>query len=52
MSEIKLSFVEKIMRSKIQHYDADRYWKYRNLVIENRGGVSLLLYLIGFGFCI
>ncbi len=38
MSEIKLSFVEKIIRSKIQHYDADRYWKYRKLVIENRGG--------------
>lgn len=50
MPEIRLSRTEEIVRSKIQHYDADKYWRYRKLVIENLGGCSLL-YLIGFAFC-
>lgn len=38
MSEIELSLIERIIKSKIQHYDADKYWRYRRLVTENRGG--------------
>lgn len=36
--DVKLSQLERIMRSFIQRYDHDRYWKYREIVIDPSRG--------------
>lgn len=38
MPDIKLSKSERFIRAVIQHYDESKYWKYRNKVINSRGG--------------
>ena len=38
MPDVKLSNREKVIRSFIQHYNESKYWKYRNKVINSRGG--------------
>lgn len=36
--DVKLSKTERIMQSVIQHYNHDKYWKYRAIVVDpNRG---------------
>lgn len=38
MEEIKLSVPERLMRSRVQHYDHEKYWRYRRIVTDpNRG---------------
>lgn len=37
MNTVKLLKLEKYMRSNIQHYNAEKYWRYRQDVIENGG---------------
>lgn len=47
MEEIKLSFTERFIRSKIQHYNEKRYWKYRKQVTEFSGhGIKKAIYLL------
>lgn len=36
--EIKLSFIESLMRSVIQHYNHKKYWKYRETVVNPNKG--------------
>lgn len=38
MPDVKLFNCEKVIRSFIQHYNESKYWKYRNKVINSRGG--------------
>lgn len=38
MSEVKLSFVERFFRSVVQHYNHEKYWRFRAIVTDpNRG---------------
>lgn len=38
MSDVTLSFVERIFRGAVQHYNEDKYWRYRAIVVDpNRG---------------
>ena len=39
--DIQLSFVEKTLRSLIQHYDHKKYWKYRAIVVDPQRGSRL-----------
>ena len=41
MENIKLSTPERILRSKMQKYDHDKYWRYRTSVIDPTGGSRL-----------
>lgn len=43
--DIELSGTERLIRSFIQHYNHDKYWKYRSIVIDpNRGGTLSDMY--------
>lgn len=35
---IKLSKSERIIRQVVQHYNARKYWKYREIVLNFQGG--------------
>lgn len=39
--DIKLSRVEQIFRGVVQHYNHERYWKYRSIVIDPARGSTL-----------
>lgn len=44
MSEVTLSKVENIVRARIQHYNEEKYWKYRSQVISReRGGFESIV---------
>lgn len=38
MPEIKISKIEKLLRSIVQHYNHTKYWKYREIVINSKKG--------------
>ena len=42
--EVKLTKLEKVARSFIQHYNEKKYWKYREIVVNFRGGVIRSIY--------
>lgn len=47
MDSINLSFLEKTLRSYIQHYNEKRYWKYRKRIIGFKGtGIKKLYYML------
>lgn len=38
MGDVKLSAAERLMRSRVQKYDHEKYWRYRQIVVDpNRG---------------
>lgn len=37
--KIKMTWYEKLMRGKVQHYNPKKYWKRRSRVINYRGGI-------------
>ena len=37
-NDIQLSFLEKVLRSLIQHYDHKKYWRYRATVVDPQRG--------------
>lgn len=41
MEEIKLSPVERVMRSLVQHYSHEKYWRYRAIVIDPDRGTKI-----------
>ena len=41
MSDVKLSPVEQLFRSMVQHYDPQKYWRYRAIVIDPQKGSRL-----------
>lgn len=41
MGDIQLSRSERILRSKIQRYDHDKYWRYRAITIDPTKGTRL-----------
>lgn len=41
MSEIRLSASERIMRSIVQHYNHEKYWRYRAIVVDPTRGSKL-----------
>ena len=41
MSDIKLSAVERTMRSITQHYNHEKYWRYRAIVVDPDQGSKL-----------
>lgn len=41
MEEIKLSPVERMMRSLVQHYNHEKYWRYRAIVIDPDRGTKI-----------
>lgn len=49
MSSYKLSYLERILRAKIQHYDSKKYWKMREAVVNYKEGffekIKCLYYL-------
>ncbi len=38
MPEIKLSKVEQILKPLIQHYNSKKYWRYREMITNNKKG--------------
>lgn len=46
MPSVILSKSEKILRSKIQHFNENKYWKYRDAVISYKGGEGIIRYFI------
>ena len=46
MSEVNLSFFDKVVRSKVQHYNEKKYWKYRNKVIAFSGNKAKRLFAV------
>ena len=41
MSDVKLSPVERVMRSVVQRYDHEKYWRYREIVTNPAKGTKL-----------
>ena len=41
MEEIKRSAIERLMRSRVQHYDHEKYWRYRQIVTDPHRGSRL-----------
>lgn len=41
MEEIKLSPVERVMRSLVQHYNHKKYWRYRAIVVDPDRGTKI-----------
>ena len=41
MDDIKLSRVERMMRSIVQRYNHEKYWKYRAIVVDHNRGSKL-----------
>lgn len=41
MGDVKLSALERLLRSKVQRYDEDKYWRYRQIVIDPSKGSKL-----------
>ena len=41
MSDVKLSFTEKFFKKIVQHYDHEKYWKYRAIVVDPAKGSRL-----------
>lgn len=41
MSELKLSAVERFFRSVVQRYDEEKYWRYREIVVDPTKGSKL-----------
>lgn len=41
MSDVKLSPVERFFRSVIQRYDHEKYWRYREIVVDPRKGSKI-----------
>ena len=40
-TDIELTKMEKIIRSIIQHYNHERYWKYRAIVVDSSSGSKI-----------
>lgn len=49
--EVKLTKLEKVARSFIQHYNEKKYWKYREIVVNFRGGALYAVFIVNFFFC-
>lgn len=43
MERLELSFIEKVFRSKIQHYDEAKYWKRRMKVVDPKCNLPILI---------
>lgn len=41
MGDVKLSAIERLMRSRVQKYDEERYWRYRQIVTDPKKGSRL-----------
>lgn len=41
MSDVKLSPVERFFRSVVQRYDHEKYWRYREIVVDPRKGSKI-----------
>ena len=41
MDEIKLSPVERAMRSFVQRYNHEKYWRYRGIVVDPNQGTKI-----------
>lgn len=41
MGDVKLSAIERLMRSRIQKYDHEKYWHYRQIVTDPQKGSRL-----------
>ena len=39
--DIKISKIENIMRSIVQHYNHDKYWKYRQILVDPKRGTKI-----------